>query len=94
MDEVIKKKTVLDICDRWRRRTSEAHDRNGFYIADTIYTQVQEIVGAGPQGKWIIEKDVDGNTYGRCSVCGMKQYAGQLNYCPDCGSQMKELTNE
>ena len=42
-----------------------------------------------PQGKWIIEIDINGNTYGRCSICGMKQYAGQLNYCPDCGAKMK-----
>ena len=42
-----------------------------------------------PQGEWIIEIDINGNTYGRCSICGMKQYAGQLNYCPDCGAKMK-----
>ena len=42
-----------------------------------------------PQGEWIIEIDVNGNTYGRCSICGMKQYAGQLNFCPDCGAKMK-----
>lgn len=42
-----------------------------------------------PQGEWIIEIDANSNTYGRCSICGMKQYAGQLNFCPDCGAQMK-----
>ena len=42
-----------------------------------------------PQGEWIIEQDEQGHTYGKCTVCGMKQYAGQLNYCPDCGTRMK-----
>ncbi len=42
-----------------------------------------------PQGEWIIEIDANGNTYGRCSICGMRQYAGQLNFCPDCGAHMK-----
>lgn len=42
-----------------------------------------------PQGEWIIEIDINGNTYGRCSICGMRQYAGQLNFCPDCGARMK-----
>ena len=42
-----------------------------------------------PQGEWIIEQDEQGHTYGKCTVCGMKQYAGQLNYCPDCGAKMK-----
>ena len=47
-----------------------------------------------PQGEWIIEIDVNGNTYGRCSICGMRQYAGQLNFCPDCGARMKGAGNE
>ena len=47
-----------------------------------------------PQGEWIIEIDVNGNTYGRCSICGMRQYAGQLNYCPNCGAQMKGADDE
>ena len=42
-----------------------------------------------PQGEWIIEQDEQGHTYGKCTVCGMKQYAGQLNYCPNCGAKMK-----
>lgn len=47
-----------------------------------------------PQGEWIIEIDANGNTYGRCSICGMRQYAGQLNFCPDCGARMKGAGNE
>lgn len=47
-----------------------------------------------PQGEWIIEIDVNGNTYGRCSICGMRQYAGQLNFCPDCGARMKGVEDE
>ena len=47
-----------------------------------------------PQGEWIIEIDANGNTYGRCSICGMRQYAGQLNFCPDCGTRMKGAGNE
>ena len=47
-----------------------------------------------PQGEWIIETDANGNTYGKCSVCNMKQYAGQLNFCPDCGTRMKGADNE
>ena len=46
-----------------------------------------------PQGKWINQIDINGNTYGRCSICGMRQYAGQLNYCPDCGAMMQRGTD-
>ena len=47
-----------------------------------------------PQGEWIIEIDANGNTYGRCSICGMRQYAGQLNFCPNCGTRMKGAADE
>ena len=47
-----------------------------------------------PQGEWIIEVDANDNTYGRCSICGMRQYAGQLNFCPDCGARMKGADDE
>ena len=47
-----------------------------------------------PQGEWIIEIDVNNNTYGRCSMCDMKQYAGQLNFCPNCGARMKGADDE
>lgn len=55
---------------------------------------LKELKTDRPQGEWIIEIDVNGNTYGRCSVCGMKQYAGQLNFCPDCGAKMKRVDDE
>ena len=41
------------------------------------------------RGKWIVEKDATGYRYGRCSECGMTQYAGKLNYCPNCGAKME-----
>ena len=47
------------------------------------------VVPSRAEGEWIIEIDAKGNTYGRCTICGMKQYAGQLNYCPNCGAKMK-----
>lgn len=39
-------------------------------------------------GKWIEKQDKDGKTYGVCSNCGYKQYAGHLKYCPECGGKM------
>ena len=41
------------------------------------------------KGEWILKKDATGNTYGKCSECGMIQYAGQLNFCPSCGADMR-----
>lgn len=62
--------------------------------ADTIELLSERLFADRPQGKWIIEMDTNGNTYGRCSICNMKQYAGQLNFCPDCGAKMKGVDDE
>ena len=43
-----------------------------------------------PRGEWIIEIDVNNYTYGRCSICDMRQYAGHLNFCPNCGADMRK----
>lgn len=40
-------------------------------------------------GEWIIKRDKKGKSYGECSRCGMKNYAGATMYCPDCGALMK-----
>ena len=42
------------------------------------------------EGKWIVEKDEHGVTRGRCLKCGMVQYAGYTNFCPNCGAKMTE----
>lgn len=39
-------------------------------------------------GKWIVKIDSEEKTYGVCSCCGYKQYAGHLKYCPECGGKM------
>ena len=41
-------------------------------------------------GHWIIKKDNEGRTYGECSVCGAVQHAGKINFCYECGSDMRK----
>lgn len=71
------------------------HGSDGsWYHADDIKDALENAPSADrPQGEWIVETDNVGNTYGRCSICGMRQYAGQLNYCPDCGARMKGVAD-
>lgn len=40
-------------------------------------------------GRWIIKIDSKGWTYGECSNCGLKQYAGAIRECPFCGAKME-----
>lgn len=55
---------------------------------------LKELKTDRPQGEWIIEIDINNYTYGRCSICGMRQYAGHLNFCPNCGADMRGKINE
>ena len=88
-DDLIKRSDAIKSLDNaWINGT-------GLLDANEAIKQLNDLPPADRlQGKWIIEKDVNGNTYGRCSICGMRQYAGQLNYCSDCGSRMKGLIDE
>lgn len=57
-----------------------------------LYDRIDRLPSVSPQqkmGRWIIDRDSTGRTYGECSECMMRQYAGTLNYCPDCGARME-----
>ena len=41
------------------------------------------------RGKWQITS-IKGETWGICSNCNFKQKAGELNFCPNCGADMRE----
>ena len=43
------------------------------------------------KGKWQITS-IKGETWGICSNCNFKQKAGELNFCPNCGADMREDT--
>lgn len=40
------------------------------------------------KNKWQIAF-IKGETWGVCSNCGFKQKAGELNFCPECGADMR-----
>ena len=40
------------------------------------------------KNKWQIVF-IKGETWGVCSNCGFKQKAGELNFCPNCGANMR-----
>lgn len=41
------------------------------------------------KGKWQITS-IKGEIWGICSNCNFKQKAGELNFCPNCGADMRE----
>ena len=58
----------------------------------TLYEELKNGVPAEPErkpGKWIEHQDRRKQIYAECSNCGFKNYAGILNYCPECGADMR-----
>lgn len=41
------------------------------------------------KGKWAVIRDADGFACGECSVCRMRQYEGNTDFCPNCGAEME-----
>ena len=83
LDEVIK---ALEKC-----MADDAIESEGFYLAtDALYYlkeywEKQNIL----KGKWQVTS-IKGETWGICSNCNFKQKAGELNFCPNCGADMRE----
>jgi hypothetical protein len=64
------------------------HLYGGCRVDDFIMALPPADVRPVVHGKWIVKTDSGGKTYGVCSCCGYKQYAGHLKYCPECGGKM------
>lgn len=47
-----------------------------------------EIKPKRKKGKWQVTS-IKGETWGICSNCNFKQKAGELNFCPNCGMDMR-----
>ena len=95
-EDLIKRSDAIRAIDEWIQCGT---DRDDDIVISEFLSFLKGDINAipsadRPQGEWIIEIDANGNTYGRCSICSMRQYAGQLNFCPDCGAKMKGIDDE
>ena len=84
-------------CECW-----EDHDWGGCYrttatgkmacdLRDEAVEVLRKVVfraNVPSKGKWQITS-IKGETWGVCSNCNFKQKAGELNFCPNCGADMR-----
>ena len=57
-----------------------------------IIRDIEQMPSVTPErqtGKWIEYQERKKQIYAECSNCGFKNYAGILNYCPECGAKME-----
>lgn len=99
-DDTIKRSDAINLCEKWRNRTNEHHDKNGWYIADTLLKTIKELPSADrPQGEW---KHLKGDEW-LCSNCGYVVWTEGSwehplergkDYCEHCGARMKGADDE
>lgn len=89
-------KIVIDIPeDRYKdiqRIASVQLENYHFKTAEQIIangTQLPSVEPERPTAKWIMHSGGRQRTHAECGNCGMKNYAGFVNYCPNCGAKME-----
>lgn len=103
MSDLIKREDTINLCEKWRNRTNEHHDKNGWYIADTLLKAIKELPSADrPQGEWI-DAEIPLESGGSmpiqaCNLCKtfypLAHTGGGHRFCPNCGAQMKGADDE
>ena len=90
MDDVISRQAAIDICanaiDLWRGQLGE-----GALIA--VRDKIKELPSAQPErirGRWVEKPHVHGVAY--CSLCDYELHTNDTNFCPNCGADMREVT--
>ena len=99
--DTIYREDAITLCEKWRNRTNEHHDKNGWYIADALLNAIKELPSADrPQGEWI-KHDEERDYCSRCKHIFKTRtitkqdkwttYVDDLgyNYCPNCGARIK-----
>ena len=75
------------------------NDFTARYHIDALQMAIKVLENERPHGKWIKEDKPFMNDFvltNTCSICGESFiYHGEnANYCPNCGSDMREVDNE
>lgn len=110
MNDTIYRDEAIEICERWRQRAKEHHDRNGWYMADILLRFMKEMPSANrPQGEWIpctkgglplteLGRRERQKWYGyKCSKCNFIYKGNALTespFCQNCGARMEKIGEE
>ena len=95
--DIIYREDAINLCGKWRNRTNEHHDKNGWYIADTLLKAIKELPSADrPQGRNLSEEYP---SLFECSVCGAScddtyPWDCDIKFCPNCGADRRERAGE
>lgn len=66
---------------------------DGIDLAISVIAKFPSAESERKIGKWQVTS-IKAETWGVCSNCNFKQKAGELNFCPNCGADMRESSNE
>lgn len=93
MADLIDRRMVIERCEIWRNRANVVHDRNGWWMADRLLKDINDLPSAHTEGEWVQN---DNGTYS-CNLCHSwlaKEHVYYARYCPFCGARMKGASND
>lgn len=93
---------TMSECMQFPDTWEEFEQAYGFEDKKEIYTNGSRLIQSFRVKQWLdhianLEQKknkwqivfIKGETWGVCSNCGFKQKAGELNFCPNCGADMR-----
>lgn len=107
MDDLIKRSDAIEaieIVDWYHQNKNKdmvsganSNEHQAWYKADDVYKALEAVPAADrPKGEWVAT-DVNDEWYGlvyKCNICGSETIGGCDNFCPNCGAQMKGVSDE
>lgn len=97
MSDLISRQALCDDLQEYKFHTvpissdeSEVKGYNdGIDLAISVIAEFPSVESEQKKGRWKITS-IKGETWGVCSNCNFKQKAGELNFCPNCGADMRK----
>ena len=104
MDELISKRAVIEAIEKARANVGHNLERSIgksiIEILDDVGRDVDRLPSAQPKrGKWISADAIFGGVPFYCSECGENTWDTVMgkprwNFCPNCGADMREVSDE
>ena len=90
--DTISRKAAIDALGELATFTDECSEHTWMYT-DDVYKAIKQLPPAQPErikGRWIEKPHVHGVAY--CSLCDYELHTNDTNFCPNCGADMREVT--
>lgn len=98
---LIEADALIEKLEAWKKEAERIGANINYIFASAIIAQVNEqpTIEERKTGKWIVVDDAYNRISGKCSACGWEAHLYEddvvgMDYCPNCGADMRGKTDE